>query len=78
MRWDVPSYHRASFALINGSGEKSYQDNTHLVGIDGATYIVTPSISSQFHLGRQRAEAAVKAVDGDFWLWCAGTSAANT
>lgn len=30
-----------SFRLIGGSGEKSYQDDTLPVGIDGATYIVT-------------------------------------
>jgi hypothetical protein len=30
-----------SFRLIGGSGEKSYQDDTLPVGIDGATYIIT-------------------------------------
>lgn len=31
----------AAFSLIGGSGEKSYQDDTLPVGIDGATYIIT-------------------------------------
>lgn len=31
----------AAFRLIGGSGEKSYQDDTLPVGIEGATYIVT-------------------------------------
>jgi hypothetical protein len=30
-----------AFRLIGGSGEKSYQDDTLPVGIDGATYIIT-------------------------------------
>ncbi len=30
-----------AFTLVGGSGEKSYQDDTLPIGIDGATYIVT-------------------------------------
>ena len=30
-----------AFALIGGSGEKSYQDDTLPIGVDGATYIIT-------------------------------------
>jgi len=31
----------SAFRLVGGSGEKSYQDDTLPIGIDGATYIVT-------------------------------------
>lgn len=31
----------SAFTLVGGSGEKSYQDDTLPVGIDGATYIIT-------------------------------------
>jgi len=30
-----------AFALVGGSGEKSYQDDTLPIGIDGASYIIT-------------------------------------
>jgi len=35
------AHQRASFALISGSGVKSYQDDTLPISIDGATYILT-------------------------------------
>ena len=31
----------SAFRLVGGSGEKSYQDDTLPIGIDGATYIIT-------------------------------------
>ena len=35
-----------AFALIGGSGKKSYQDDTLHIGIDGATYIITAQRSN--------------------------------